>query len=133
VSVVADAIYTRLNGDAVLVSLGVTGVFRNLAPQRQSLPYIVIQLATGTDQHALGSTQAYEEQIWQVKGISHGPNPHVADNVADRIYTLLNHYALPISGKNTMVCRRDTSFAYPEVDSGEMYHHAGGRYRIGVS
>lgn len=132
---VAKALFTVLAADATLTGLGVTGVHEQVVPQTdppQDPPYLVLQLSDAPDRYTLGKRILLDE-FWNVRAVDRSTSAKRAGDIADRVFALLNLQPLTVTGLTTLIVRREQSFAYQEIDAGLVYHHAGGRYRIGVA
>ena len=127
-----SAIYSRLNGDATLTSLGCTGVYYGIAPQTASAPFVTIQLFDGDDTRVFGARATIRER-WLVKGWTTGNSHKVAKQMSDRCDTLLDEYDLVVGGGTVMACRRIAQLPdLVEDDNGVVYRQAGSRFELEV-
>jgi hypothetical protein len=131
------ALYTVLSADlagtatGTLGQLGVTGVYRALAPQTATLPYIVYNEQAGTDQWTFNARTG-KSTVYQVKAIDDGHSAANVSAMSDRLDALLNDAALSVSGWSCKRIRRESDIEYAETDEGVIYHHIGGLYRIDI-
>lgn len=133
------AIYSRLaGGTALTTSLGGTAIYNTTAPQGAAYPLVLFSLISEVDQYAL-SAQTATDFIYQVKAITRSPGGSPSRKKAGEIDALvkarLNDAALSVTGHSTLSIRRQTGFAFDEVDAatGNIYSHAGGNYRVWIA
>jgi hypothetical protein len=125
------ALYGRLTTDPTLVGLGITGVFRSLAPQGQALPYVIFGKQDGIDVYTL-TRRAGREVRYLVKAVVRGLSRSGAEDIAARIDILLTDQPLTLVGLTTTYIRRTADVDYTEDAHGVLYQHVGGIYRIEV-
>jgi hypothetical protein len=131
----ATALVTTLGGDSTLTTtLGVTGVFYDLAPDEQAYPFIVISLVTAPDHYTMGR-RAWTEGHWQIRAFDGDRSARRAARVMARVDALLTDQPLTVTGHTALVVRRtDTLPPVTEIDSATGLHirAEGARYLIGV-
>lgn len=134
------ALYGRLAGDTTLNNLLGTpaqgyskAIYHQQAPAGAEFPLIVFQKTSGTPTEAFGAPNAFENEIWMVKGIDRASSADTAEAIQARLKALLNDAALSISGSTLQYLRRQSDVEYPEVDDGVTYQHAGSNYRLVTS
>lgn len=130
---VDSGIHTKLTSDNVgagnLMSL-VTGVFRILAPQEQTPPYVIYQEMSKVDSYVL-SGRAYQRLIYLLKVIDQNTNAATVETALDRIDVLLNDQTLTLTPYTQMYCRRQGSMPpFVETDQGVTYQQVGALYEI---
>lgn len=98
------AIYTRLSGDSTLLAL-CDGVL-NYEPEEPPSNFIVIGNATEQSWNTLGGTDSGFG--WDVTVTVHIYSYYKGDlealAILERVTTLLNFYALPVTGFTTVIC-----------------------------
>lgn len=123
------AVVTALKADATLTTLASGGVFDAPAPQGSAPPFITIQLITGMPAYTMGQ-RAWDDRVWQIKGITTGTSKALGGSISDRIDSVLTDQQISVTGTTLMYLRREQDFDYPEVSDGQTYHHIGGMYRL---
>ena len=128
--------FTALNADMGTASgslgdLGATGVYRIVAPQTASLPFVLFNEQTGTSNWTMADV-GYRSLLYQVKAIGSGHSGSVVAEMDARLDTVLNDQPLTLSGWTCKRIRRESDVEYIENDEGILYHHIGGLYRIDV-
>jgi len=129
---IETALYTKLTGASGLTSLlaGTASVYAYLAPENDNPPYVVYSNQSNVPAYTLSGT-AFENALYLVKGVTAGPGMGQAGSVAKQIDLALNDQALTITGYTHMLCRRESTVRYTEVDpGGQRWNHAGFLFRI---
>lgn len=133
-------LYSLLNADCGTVmgtvtgslkNLGATGVYRAVAPQTATLPFVVFQQQSGVSEWEF-RTRAYKTTTYLVKAVGTGHSASNVSAMADRLDTLLNDANLSLSGWSCRRIRREQDIEYSEESEGVLYQHVGGLYRIDV-
>ena len=134
-------LYTALNADlgtalgtvaTSLYALGATGVYRAVAPQTATAPFVIFQEQAGTSEWTFNN-RSHKTTVYLVKAVGTG---HSASNVAamsDRFDVLLNDQNLTLSGWTCQRIRRESDIEYTEEAEGVLYQHVGGLYRIDIA
>jgi len=125
------AVIAKLATDATLTGLAPGGVFRDMAPQSVTTPFVIVSQMAHEDDYAIGS-QAFEQVRYMVKGVHLSTSGLTAQGVADRIQTILQGATLTITGYRSMLVQREERLAYTEVDdaSDRRWQHRGGIYLV---
>lgn len=125
------AVIATLANDATLTSLAPGGVYREVAPQGISNPYVIISPMSHQDEYSIGS-QAFEELRYLVKGVDLSTSGSTVQTVANRIHVLLQNAVLTITDYKCLLVQREERIAYVEVDddSDRRYQHRGGLYFV---
>lgn len=135
IEAVATAIVAKLGGDSNLTAtLGVTGVFYDVAPDEQPYPFITIGLVTAPDEYTFGG-RAWQPGRWQVRAWDQDTSARRAARIMARVDALLTDQALTVSGFAVMVVRREETLPpMTEIDSagGLQVRAEGARFLIGV-
>lgn len=136
-TVIRRAIYGRLSGDTTLTGLLASppvgyskSIFYQQAPENAAYPFIVLSKQSGVPTDTFTQAGAFETDVWLVKAIDHAESADVAEQIQDRLRTLLNDAPLSISGQGLMALRRQSDVDYSEVADGERYIHAGSLFRV---
>jgi DNA-binding LytR/AlgR family response regulator len=126
-----QALIAKLTSDATLTAAAPGGVFRDMAPQSTTTPFVVVTQMSHVDAYAIGS-QAYEELLYLVKVVDQANSSSAAQTAADRVQTLLQGATLTITGYRSMLVQREERIVYVEVDdeSDRRWQHRGGLYRV---
>jgi hypothetical protein len=131
------AIYDALAGSTALTSLLAGGtaspsVYQWLAPEGQDPPYVVYNAQSVVPVHTLTQV-AYENAVYQVRGVTLGPSAAAAGTIAEMIDDALADRAITVAGHALMYLRRMSNVDFPEVGpGGQRYHHRGALYRVMV-
>lgn len=110
VNAIGSALYSALNGDATLGSLGMTGVHMDLAPQAASYPFLVFGLVAAQDNYTFG-VRSHQETRWQVTAWDEGRSSLRAGRLMDRVDAILTDGTVTVSGYSTMLVRREEQVA----------------------
>lgn len=132
---VDQALYTQLAADlgtATLGTIGITGIFRQQAPQGAAEPYVIFQQQAGTDSYTF-NIQDVRTLVYLVKVVDKSPSGLRAANAAERINTLLTDKPLSLTGWTNIRLRRETDVEYSEIDNGIQYQHYAALYRVDVA
>lgn len=124
-------LYETLHGDATLMAAA-SGVFADLAPSGQALPYVVFSFESGRDLLTVNGVRIWAEAQYAVKGIVEGRSFGALVAIAGRIDALLHRQCGTVSGGIVVECLREEPLRYVEQAGGETYLHLGGLYRIRV-
>lgn len=128
------ALYAALSGSTALTSLLAGGtadpsVFQFLAPEGADPPYVIYAEQAGTPAHVFTGV-AFENEVYLVKAVTLGPSAALAGTIATTIDQVLADQPLTVSGYANRYLRRVSNVDYPEVTSGQRYHHRGATYRV---
>lgn len=131
--VLERAIYSALSGRAQLTTLlaAADNIFPDKIPMEASLPAVVYSVSQpGRDEYTYGTTRAFEELRYLVKGVVAGYDPEAANDIAEQINIALTASKIAISGHTNMLGQRVGRVSYPETGTaGDHYQHRGGIYR----
>lgn len=134
VNAIDQALIGALANDATLSALAPGGVFRGVAPQSVTAPYVIVDMVTAEDMPQLQFGTAFESLLYLVKAVAPGTSAGAAQSAADRVHVLLQNAVLSISGYRCMLCQREERIAYVEINNSSdlRYQHRGGLYRVMV-
>ncbi len=131
----AVGLYGALTGATALTALLTGGtanpsIYQELAPEGSVPPYVVYNAQSPSTPVYVAPKVAYENTIYNVRGITAGPTKAVGGTIAAQIDAALNDKALTINGFTHLLCRRLQDVDYPEIVAGVRYSHMGGLYRV---
>lgn len=115
-----------------LNNLGATAVYRGVAPQTATLPYIVFNEQSGMSEWTFNA-RTHRTTLYQVKAVGQGHSASNVSAMSDRLDTLLNDKPLTLSGWTCQRIRRESDIEYTEESEGVLYQHVGGLYRIDIA
>jgi hypothetical protein len=130
------ALYTALSGATALTSLLAGGtaspsVFHGVAPQGSTAPYVVFNSQSGSVPVKTFTANAYENALYQVKGITSSRSARAAGTIQQQIDTAIDGPALSFGGHTHMGCERVQEVDYVENGpGGQQYYHRGAIYRL---
>lgn len=131
-SAIDAAVIAALANDATLTGLAPGGVYRDIAPQGVSRPFVVVTLQAHEDALNLGRAAAFERATFLVKAVDANTSGTTAQAIADRIQVLLQNAALSITGYRCVDVHREERIAFVETeDNGDRkWQHRGGLYVV---
>lgn len=127
-----DAIYTRLSGDATLVTTLGAGVY-DVVPDRAAFPYVTIGEQTEAPNDTMGKTGrdvTITVHIWTRDSESRSKQP--AQLLMNRVDALLDRWALSVSGWNATEMLFDGGDG-PFRDEDGLTIHGVRRYRTHIT
>jgi hypothetical protein len=131
------AVYGKLAGDSTLTNLlhaPPTGygqsIYYEQAPDEAQLPYIVFNLQSDVATYAFAPDPAFNDEVWQIKGVARDESADTVDAIKTRVKELLNDATLTISGANHLYLRWQSGVDYSENVDGQRYVHAGALFRL---
>lgn len=134
---VRRAVYGKLSGDTTLNNLLGTpsagyskAIYHGQAPDGAAFPFVVMNKQSGTPTEAFTDPDAFETDVWLVKGVDRATSADTAEAIQARLRVLLNDASLSISGATLLYLRRQSDVEYAEVENGVTYRHAGSLYRL---
>lgn len=124
-----SALYTKLAaGTALITELGGTAIWDTLAPQDQSLPYLVFFYSGGGDENR--SAKRARSLVYTVKAVAESKSK--AEAIDAEVDTLLHQQTLTISGWDNWWTARVADVAFVQSAGGVLHWHRGGQYRIRI-
>ncbi len=130
---VRQAIYQALNVSAVTTLLGGGSASLVHSVAQPSATYPLCLFARQSDRSRLRfGGNAYDDQLWQVKGIVRGGSASVAEDIDKAVRDLLDFGSLTITGGSLMHMARISGIEYAENVGDEVYRHCGSLYRVVV-
>ena len=135
VNATAVGLFNTLTGATALtglLTLGTAGVFQDLAPEGAVPPYVVFNAQSPSVPQYTYTAVAFENTIYQVKGVTQGPSKAAGGTIAHQIDAALNDAAVTVTGYTLLKCRRLQDVDFTEVVSGVRFSHIGGLFRVWV-
>lgn len=123
-----------LGADTTLAALLEGGVWLRSVPESEPFPVVKIDRQSGDDLHVVGLHRVWADLTFLVRGIVHwrqGGQPDWTDAraIGDRIDTLLhNHEA--VTSELQVHSFRDEPWTDETIESGDLFLHVGGIYRL---
>ena len=110
-TLIDQAVYGRLHGDATLLTLAPGGISQLLDPESPTnpdQPYLVYsQYGDALPAWTYANPQSYTLYEYQFRAVTTAAQDvQPLQAIMAQVYTLLSDYALSVSGFTTMVCRR---------------------------
>jgi hypothetical protein len=128
---VAKALKTALTVTAV-TQLATGGVWRNAAKQGTARPFVVFQFVGGTPTEHTFTRKVDDDHRWQLD--AYADDSVTADAIIAAIEEALFDNALPVTGVQTLYCRKDMDLpAPPAFDGEQMVHRRSQQWRIVVA
>ena len=130
-NLIGSALYSKLTAGTALTALlsGTSAVYRNLAPDHATLPYVVFSLSAGGPLNRTPSDS--REQVYFVRAYASGAN--TAGRIDGEVSSLLHHGSISVSGYTNYLIDRETDFELVETpESGDKVYMAGAYYRISI-
>jgi hypothetical protein len=124
----STSIFNQLAGGTALISLlGGTAIYKDQAPDKAPLPYVIFSYQGGGDQNI---------NPWRLKNLlvfvrSYAATPVATGNIDTQIDARLHAQTLSITGWSNFWTMRESDLENVETSpNGEKIHMAGGIYRI---
>jgi hypothetical protein len=134
---VRRALYGKLAGDTTLNNLLATppsgyskSIYDSEAPPQAAYPFVIFFKQAGTPTEAFGDPDAFDTDVWLVKGVDKAASADTVEAIQARVQVLLNDTTLSISGAELEYLRRESDVQFSEVRDGVTYRHAGAQYRL---
>lgn len=125
-----DQCIASIKDDATIQSLCGGRIYRELAPQGATFPYIVFGLMSANDRNMLGPIRAFTRGLYQVRSVTSGNSFDTNNDIMDRVDTLLQDKTLTVDGFRVMPIHRESIARYTEVVAGTRFNHLGFIYRF---
>jgi hypothetical protein len=125
------ALYTKLNVASVTSQLGSgsASLVHEVAPPTAAYPICLFGRQSDVSRLRMGGN-AFDSQIWMVKGIVRDTSASVAEDIDKAVRDLLDFGSLTITGGSLMHLARESGIDYTETDGDKTYRHAGSLYRL---
>src|SRR5262249_23310840 len=122
---------TTLNGMLSTPATGyVHAIYHDDAPSDAHYPFVVFSKSSGVPTEAFHDPSAFENDVWLIKAVDRSPTADQAEQIADRLKTLLNDQPPTISGAPLLYLRRKSDVKYPERAEGVLSRHCGALWRL---
>lgn len=130
---IRTALYQKLNTASVtgLLASGSASLFHEIAPGTAAYPLLIFGKQSGVATKRFGGN-AFDRQLWMVKGVVRGQSSSAAEDIAAAVDALLDFGTLTISGGSLMYMARESDIDYTETTNDQQYRHHGGLYRLVV-
>jgi hypothetical protein len=130
---IRQALYQKLNVSSVttLLGSGSASLVHELAPPSATYPLCLFARQSDVSTLRFGGN-AFDNQVWQVKGIVRSTSSSVAEDIDKAVRDLLDFGSLSITGGSLMHMARISGFEYAENEGDEVYRHVGSLYRLYV-
>ena len=130
---IRQAIYQKLNVSSVttLLGSGSASLVHEIAPPSATYPLCLFARQSDVSTLRFGGN-AFDSQIWQVKGIVRTTSSSVAEDIDKAVRDLLDFGSLTITGGSLMHMARESGFEFAENEGDEVYRHVGSLYRVTV-
>lgn len=133
---IKQAIWKALTDDIELAGLlpdsddgAACGVYFQQVDEDATAPYVIFSKASGTSSYTLGAGSGPHNALWNIRAIA--DDPDVAEEIDEAIQQALTSTELPIASPvRTLYLQRESDLDYSEPDSGIVWHHVGGLYRL---
>jgi hypothetical protein len=134
------ALYGKLAGDTTLNNLLATppanygkSIYHEEAPAGAAYPFVVFFKQAGTPTEAFGDPDAFDTDVWLIKGVDKAASADTVEAIQARLQALLNDATLSISGAELQYLRRESDVQFSEIRDAVRYRHAGAQYRLIVT
>jgi hypothetical protein len=127
---IEEAVITALRADSTLDTLAPGGVWQDIAPPNCGEPFVIVTLQAHSETYEQTETTAFETGHVLVKAVGQYTTRAAVKAAAARIYAILQHATITISGGYAMDCSREERIAYVEPDGPMRWQHAGGIYQV---
>ena len=124
-------LYSKLANDATLMAL-ITGVFADVAPQDQAMPFLVYSLQEVGDVMSINGTRIMTAGTYDVRVTTDSESYSSIKMAVERVDTLLHKTSGTVTGGLILSCVREAPVRYTELHQGRLYRHLGGLYSLQV-
>lgn len=123
-----DGLYDELAGDAdILLELGGTAIYKGIAPNGTSTPYIIYNIQAGGSDNDTPIDSV--DVVLLVKAVS--TDSREAETIADLVRARLHEAELTLDAPWTNYRTQHTSIVdFVEQVDREQFYHVGGLYRV---
>lgn len=125
-------LYQALVGDAQLAAVVSSRVYAYLAPEKATFPFVLFSFQGGADKQGVGTARVLARPIYQIKVVGRDEVSDAIQTAADRIDEVIGKAVRQVVDSYVFTARRISPVAYvePDKNSGRVFHHRGGLYRI---
>lgn len=131
-AIALEWLYTTLSEDDALLSYAPGGVWRALAPDGTTTPFVIIAFQSGMDVLSMNVVRLMTDVLFQVKVVGPALITSQLFNAADEIDTLLKRASGTVTGGTVLACYRESPLQLDELVNGEVWSNIGGLYRAAV-
>jgi hypothetical protein len=122
------AVFDKLNVASV-TNEAVGGVFNMMAPEGASTPFVVFQAMSKVDDY-WSFTGRGGSALYMIKVVDESRWPKAAADVDTQVDSVMQDVSLSVTGHSLLYCRRESDIYLVEDQSGKVFQHIGGMYRI---
>jgi hypothetical protein len=133
IAIAYEWIYTQLADDATLAAIPIGGVFRSIAKDGTSTPYVIVSHLGGHDVLGSGGARIMSDLLFQVYAIGPAANFDDVSLAALRIDALLESQAGTNDDGTVLAIRRQQPLILDEIVNAAMWTRLGGIYRVWVN
>ncbi len=119
---VMGAIVARLDANATLIGLGVTGCYEGFIPANTATPFIELRFLSGGDSP---TAAGHRDVRYRLLILGVGATPDQARAVCDAMDTELHKTELSIAGWSNYRCRADDDYVQVEQFQGKQVYLRG--------
>lgn len=128
-----DWIKSTLKGDATLMSLAPGGVYRAMAPETATTPFIVMSFQGGSDVVTANAFRLMDDLLFQVKVVGPASITNTLVQAANRLDALLGGPTRgTLSTGYILACYRQSPYQYDDLINAELTTYIGGLYRLEI-
>lgn len=120
-SLVMEAVVTRLDANVTLQGLGVAGWYEVFAPAETDAPFGLIRFLSGGDQN----TSPTRDVRLRLLIVGVGATPAQARSICDAVDAELHNTELSISGWSNYRCMADDEYVMPDLFEGKQVYQRG--------
>lgn len=119
-----------LEADGTLMGMLNGGVYLRTTPTTAGLPLVKIDIQDREDLMVVEMHRIWSNITYLVRGVTRGPDWTEVQAIANRIDQLLHRANGSSTDVNVQQVYREETFTDETVEGGDLYHHAGGIYRL---
>lgn len=125
-------IYDKLAAAANVTAAVSTRIYRNQAPEGAAYPFVIFNYQSGSDVRGVCARRLLTLPLFQIKVICKGHPTSAVNTAVDAIDTLFQAATAETSESYVFSSRREFPVEYvePRRDTGEIFTHYGGAYRL---
>ena len=124
---------STLKGDTTLMSLAPGGVYRAMAPQTATPPFMVLSYQGGSDVTTFNGYRIMDDLVFQVKVVGPASLTPTLVQAASRIDTLIGGPTRgTLSTGYILTCYRQSPFELDELVNAVLWSSFGGLYRLEI-
>jgi hypothetical protein len=127
---VEQFIFQKLQADpAISVAVGIR-IYNAGSVNNPGYPLIQFMSMAPNDVYGVGYCRMAVRDLYLVEAIGYDCGFEAIDPLADRIDAVLQGQHLALPSGQVMSCLRESPYRRREFDSGVLFYHAGGMYKV---